>query len=61
MPRYSDLIKFACCVAVAAAIFPMGSTIYPHVAWAVGGFAFETIEAMVSATLGFGLYLVLFG
>ncbi len=61
MLRYSDLMKLACAAAVAAVMVPAGNLIYPHVASEVGALPFEAIEAVVSATLGFGLYVVLFG
>jgi hypothetical protein len=55
------LIKKLMCVAVVvAAILPVGWFVYPHVANAVSGMQFNTIEAVLAATLGLGLYTSIF-
>lgn len=58
---YHPLIKKLVCVAVVvAAILPVGWLVYPHVANAVSGLQFNTIEAVLAATLGMGLYTSIF-
>jgi hypothetical protein len=55
------LIKKLICVAVVvAAILPVGWFVYPHVADALSGLQFNTIEAVLAATLGLGLYTTIF-
>ena len=58
----STLLKKLLCVAVVvAAMLPLGWMVYPEIEHAVSGLQFNTIEAMLGATLGLGLYGALFG
>jgi len=52
--------KLICVAVVVAAILPVGWFVYPHVADALSGLQFNTIEAVLAATLGLGLYTTIF-
>jgi hypothetical protein len=59
---HSPLLKKLLCVAVVVtAMLPLGSMVYPAIEHVITGTQFNTIEAMLGATLGLGLYGVLFG
>ena len=51
----SVLSKMLCVFLVAAVMMPAGRWFYPHISDALSGSQFETIEAIVGASLGFGL------
>jgi hypothetical protein len=55
------IIKLACVAAVVVVVFPLGMMLIPYLADELGDTPFKTIEALVSATLGLGLYAALFG
>jgi hypothetical protein len=56
------LIKKLLCVAVVVtALLPLGWMIYPEVETVLSDLQFNTLEAMLGATLGLGLYSSLFG
>jgi hypothetical protein len=55
------IIKLACVAAVVVIVFPLGMMLFPYVADDMGGAPFKTLEAIVTTTLGFGLYAALFG
>jgi hypothetical protein len=42
-------------------MLPVGQMVYPYVNDVLGGLEFNAIEAVVSATLGFGIYAAIFG
>jgi hypothetical protein len=46
---------------VAALAMPVGRVLFPYIGPHIGELSFDTIEAVVSATLGFGVYAALFG
>ena len=52
--------KLMCVVVVVAAMLPLGWMIYPYVGDVVSGLQFNAIEAVLSASLGFGLYTTMF-
>jgi len=52
--------KLMCVGVVVSALLPLGWMIYPHVADIVSGGLFNTIEAMLGASLGLGLYATIF-
>jgi len=54
----SVLDKLLCVALVAAVMLPVGSTLFPYVSHALTDVEFEAIEAVVSATLGFGIYSI---
>lgn len=53
--------KLLCVAAVASIMLSLGRVVFPLVDGMVGGLQFDAIEAVVSATLGFGLYAAMFG
>lgn len=55
------VIKLMCVALVVAIVFPLGNAVYPFVSPELTGGGFEALEAVVSATLGFGIYALLFG
>lgn len=55
------IVKLACVAVVVVIVFPLGMMLFPYIANEIGGMPFKALEAMVSATLGLGLYAALFG
>jgi hypothetical protein len=55
------IIKLGCVAAVVVVVFPLGMMLFPYLTDDMGGTPFKTLEAVLSATLGFGLYAALFG
>jgi hypothetical protein len=43
---------------VAAIMLPIGHVLFPYVSDQLSGIQFKAIEAVVSATVGFGIYSV---
>ena len=57
----NSLVNRLLCVAlVVAVIFPLGRFVFPMIGHDIGETPFGAIEAVVSTTLGFGLYAILF-
>lgn len=54
------VLKLLCVALVASLVFPLGRMIYPYVAHDIGHLPFGAIQAIFSATLGFGIYAVFF-
>ncbi|HYS48186.1 MAG TPA: hypothetical protein VEM36_05335 [Xanthobacteraceae bacterium] len=54
------VLKLMCVALVASLMFPLGRMIYPYIAHEIGDLPFGAIQAVLSATLGFGLYAVFF-
>jgi hypothetical protein len=50
------LTKLLCVAFVAAIMVPLGSWLFPYVSHQLSGLQFQAIEALVSATVGFGIY-----
>ena len=44
---------------IAAVMLPVGSVLFPYVSDQLSGIQFQTLEAVVSTTLGFGIYALL--
>jgi hypothetical protein len=61
MGKNSMLVKLACVGLVATVMFPVGRMLFPYIGPEIGGVTFGAIEAMLSTTLGFSIYAVLFG
>ncbi|MBS0245791.1 MAG: hypothetical protein JSR61_04155 [Proteobacteria bacterium] len=51
----SMVSKLICVLLIAAVLMPVGRWIYPHISDALSGTQFEALEAVVGASLGFGL------
>ena len=49
------LVKLLCVAAVAAVMLPVGHVLFPYVSHMLSGVQFQAIEAVVSATAGFGI------
>ena len=61
MNRKLLFIRLACVAIALCVVVPVGRLVLPDAASMIGPMPFNTIEAMVTTTLGFGLYAVLFG
>jgi len=58
----SSLVNRLMCVAlIVAVVFPLGRMLFPLVGHDIGETPFGAIEAVLSTSLGFGLYAALFG
>jgi len=54
-----DIVNKLLCVAlVAAVMLPAGSALFPYVSHALTDMQFQAIEAIVSASIGFGIYSI---
>ena len=51
--------KLLCIALVAGVMLPLGGLLFPYVSAELSRMQFQAIEAVVSATIGFGLYGVL--
>ncbi len=51
----SLIIKLLCVALVAAVMLPVGHMMFPYVSHVLSGMQFQAIEALISATAGFGL------
>jgi hypothetical protein len=60
MDRHSFIIKLLCVALVASIMMPAGRALFPYVAGVIDSLQFETVEAVISATIGFGLYAAMF-
>jgi len=52
------LNKMLCVAFVAAIMLPAGSALFPYVSHALTDTQFQAIEAVVSATVGFGIHSI---
>ena len=53
------LMRLLCVALVAALTLPLGQALFPYVSHELTGIQFQAIEAVVSATLGFGISSIL--
>ena len=53
------LMRLLCVSLVAALMLPLGGALFPYVSHELTGIQFQAIEAVVSATLGFGISSIL--
>jgi hypothetical protein len=51
--------KLLCVALVAAIVLPVGRILFPYVSHELTGMQFQAIEAVLSATVGFGIYSIL--
>jgi hypothetical protein len=49
------IVKLLCVPVVAAVMLPAGHVLFPYVSHVLNGMQFQAIEAVVSATVGFGI------
>jgi len=54
------VLKLMCVALVASVVFPMGRMVYPLVTQEIGDIPFGAIQAVLSASVGFGIYAALF-
>ena len=54
------IARIFCVALVAAVMLPVGHLLFPYVSGELNGMQFQTLEAVVSTTLGFGIF-ALFG
>jgi hypothetical protein len=59
--RHPIVTKLLCVALVASIMLPVGRMIYPLIEPALSGLEFGTIQAVLSATIGFGLHAAIFG
>jgi hypothetical protein len=52
----ATLTKLLCVGFVAAVMVPLGALLFPYVSHQLSGIQFQAIEAVVTATVGFGIY-----
>jgi hypothetical protein len=52
------LTRLLCVALVAAVMLPLGRALFPYVSHELTGMQFQAIEAVVSATVGFGIYSI---
>ena len=50
--------KLLCVALVAAIVLPVGRILFPYVSHELTGMQFQAIEAVLSATVGFGIYSI---
>ena len=53
------LTRLLCVAFIAALMLPLGQLLFPYVSHELTGIQFQAIEAVVSATLGFGISSIL--
>ena len=59
---HHPLLTQALCVAlIAAPMMPIGRALFPYLGAEIGALPFDAIAAVVTATLGYGVYAALFG
>jgi hypothetical protein len=60
--RYWRLAARLVCVAlVVSVVFPLGRLVFPYVAEEFGSLSFSAVEAVLSTTVGFSIYALVFG
>ena len=52
------IVRLLCVGLVAAIMVPVGHLLFPYVSGKLSGIEFRAIEAVVSATAGFGIYAI---
>lgn len=53
------LMRLLCVALVAAVMLPLGNVVFPYVSGELDGTQFQAIEAVLSATLGFGIHALI--
>jgi hypothetical protein len=61
MKAHPFVERLLCVALVASIMIPVGRMVFPYLDDMLGGLEFHAIEAVVSTTLGFGIYAVIFG
>jgi hypothetical protein len=53
--------RLACVALVVSIVFPLGRALFPYVGAEFGILQYSALEAVVSTTVGFGIYTAFFG
>jgi hypothetical protein len=53
------VMRILCVGLVAGVMLPMGTLVFPYVSHALDGTQFQALEAVFSATAGYGLYALI--
>ena len=53
------LMRILCVGLVAGIMLPVGGVVFPYVSHALDGTQFQALEAVVSATVGFGIHALI--
>src|SRR5262249_48631559 len=53
--------RLACVALVVSVVFPLGRMLFPYVGAEFGVLQFSALEAVLSTTIGFGIYTAFFG
>jgi hypothetical protein len=61
MTKHPIVTKLLCVGLVASIMLPAGRMVFPLIETAVSGLEFGTIQAVLSATIGFALHAAIFG
>ena len=61
MKKAPVVTRLLCVALVASVMMPVGREVYPYLADMIGILKFDAVEAVVSATVGFAIYAVMFG
>ena len=61
MANHPVLTKVLCVALVASIMLPLGRMVFPFVDTVVSGLEFDTIQAVLSASIGFGFHATFFG
>ena len=52
------IARILCAALVASILMPLGHALFPYVSGELSGTQFHAIEAVISATAGFGIYAI---
>ncbi len=52
------IARILCVAMVAAVMMPLGHALYPYISGELSGTQFHALEAVLSASAGFGLYAI---
>ena len=61
MASHPVLTKLLCVALVASVMVPIGRMVFPFIDTDVSGLQFDAIQAVLSASIGFGLHAAIFG
>ena len=61
LDKYPVITKLVCVALVVSFVFPVGQILFPVIGQDIGETPYGAVEAVLSTSLGFGLYAVLFG
>jgi len=59
MLERTTLMRVLCVAVVAGVMLPVGTVVFPYVSHALDGTQFQALEAVFTATAGYGLYALI--